>query len=70
MADLPNCPKCNSEYTYEDENHFNCPECAHEWTLESNAESRYNNYPMNSAHSYYSTATTHVECVCLLKKTM
>ena len=34
MVDLPNCPKCNSEYTYEDESHFICPECAHEWTLE------------------------------------
>lgn len=35
MASLPNCPKCNSEYTYEDGNVFVCPECAHEWTLES-----------------------------------
>ncbi len=32
MQDLPNCPKCNSEYTYEDGNLFVCPECAHEWT--------------------------------------
>lgn len=30
---LPNCPKCNSEYTYEDGTLFVCPECAHEWTL-------------------------------------
>jgi protein PhnA len=35
MVKLPNCPKCNSEYTYEDGNIFVCPECAHEWTLES-----------------------------------
>ncbi|MEK5480483.1 zinc ribbon domain-containing protein YjdM [Viridibacillus sp. FSL R5-0888] len=35
MLDLPNCPKCNSEYTYEDGSLFVCPECAHEWTLES-----------------------------------
>ena len=35
MIDLPNCPKCNSEYTYEDGTLFVCPECAHEWTLES-----------------------------------
>nr|WP_320115775.1 zinc ribbon domain-containing protein YjdM [uncultured Desulfuromonas sp.] len=28
---LPNCPKCNSEYTYEDGLMFVCPECAHEW---------------------------------------
>ena len=38
MNELPNCPKCNSEYTYEDGNLFVCPECAHEWTLESEVE--------------------------------
>ncbi|MDA1570045.1 zinc ribbon domain-containing protein YjdM, partial [Bacillus cereus] len=38
MSNLPNCPKCNSEYTYEDGNLFVCPECAHEWTLESETE--------------------------------
>ena len=27
MAMLPNCPKCNSEYTYEDGNFLVCPEC-------------------------------------------
>ena len=32
MSNLPNCPKCNSEYTYEDGNLLVCPECAHEWT--------------------------------------
>ncbi len=32
MNKLPNCPKCNSEYTYEDGNLLVCPECAHEWT--------------------------------------
>ena len=31
MAMLPNCPKCNSEYTYEDGNFLVCPECAFEW---------------------------------------
>lgn len=31
MQKLPNCPKCNSEYTYEDGNLYVCPECAHEW---------------------------------------
>lgn len=32
MLELPNCPKCNSEYTYEDGSLLVCPECAHEWT--------------------------------------
>jgi protein PhnA len=38
MSNLPNCPKCNSEYTYEDGSLFICPECGYEWTLESDAE--------------------------------
>lgn len=33
MMDLPNCPKCNSEYTYEDGSMYVCPECAHEWSM-------------------------------------
>lgn len=32
MSTLPNCPKCNSEYTYEDGSLYICPECAHEWS--------------------------------------
>jgi protein PhnA len=31
---LPNCPQCDSEYTYEDSNRLVCPECAHEWSPE------------------------------------
>jgi len=31
MSDLPKCPKCDSEYAYEDGNMYVCPECAHEW---------------------------------------
>ena len=32
MSDLPNCPKCNSEYTYEVGTLLICPECANEWS--------------------------------------
>ena len=32
MTSLPPCPKCSSEYVYEDAGHLVCPECAHEWT--------------------------------------
>lgn len=28
---LPGCPKCNSEYTYQDGELLICPECSHEW---------------------------------------
>ncbi|MCM3271648.1 zinc ribbon domain-containing protein YjdM [Paenibacillus elgii] len=40
MSNLPNCPKCNSAYTYEDGSLLICPECAHEWTLETDTENR------------------------------
>ena len=32
MSQLPNCPKCNSAFTYEDGSMLVCPECAHEWS--------------------------------------
>jgi protein PhnA len=31
MSDLPPCPACGSEYTYQDQTMLVCPECAHEW---------------------------------------
>ena len=32
MSEIPPCPKCQSEYAYEDRGLFNCPECGHEWS--------------------------------------
>lgn len=32
MENLPACPKCGSEYTYEDGAFFICPECTYEWS--------------------------------------
>ncbi|WP_138418604.1 zinc ribbon domain-containing protein YjdM [Aquibacillus sediminis] len=42
MDNLPNCPKCNSEYTYEDGLLLVCPECAHEWSPEADEEAATN----------------------------
>ena len=39
MSDLPKCPECGSEYTYEDGNMYVCPECAHEWAKDTSGES-------------------------------
>ncbi len=30
----PNCPKCNSEYSYQDGSLWICPTCGHEWSEE------------------------------------
>lgn len=38
MLELPNCPKCHSQYTYEDGSLLICPECGHEWTLDQTNE--------------------------------
>ncbi len=35
MNELPNCPKCQSEYTYEMGSLLVCPECANEWSPEA-----------------------------------
>ncbi|AJE97318.1 zinc ribbon domain-containing protein YjdM [Pandoraea apista] len=37
MSALPPCPKCNSEFTYEDGGLYICPECAHEWSAQDTA---------------------------------
>ena len=37
MSQLPNCPKCNSEFTYEDGILYICPSCGHEWAKEDAA---------------------------------
>ncbi|MDH4560093.1 MULTISPECIES: zinc ribbon domain-containing protein YjdM [unclassified Pseudomonas] len=38
MSTLPPCPKCNSEYTYEDGAMLICPECAHEWSADASSD--------------------------------
>lgn len=37
MSDIPPCPECQSEYTYEITPLFACPDCAHEWSVEEAA---------------------------------
>lgn len=39
MFTLPNCPKCQCEYTYEMDLFYVCPECGHEWLIEAQASS-------------------------------
>lgn len=35
MNQLPNCPKCESAYTYEDGTILICPECGYEWSADT-----------------------------------
>lgn len=38
MHNLPACPSCGSNLTYEDAGMYVCPECAHEWSINAAAE--------------------------------
>lgn len=42
MSDLPNCPQCQSSYTYEDGDSYMCPECSHEWPKTASANNEEN----------------------------
>ncbi len=50
MSGLPHCPKCNSEYTYEDRGMFVCPECAHEWTEADASAAEESGFVVRDAH--------------------
>lgn len=39
MQNIPNCPKCESTYTYEDGTLYICPECTHEWSKDVEVDS-------------------------------
>lgn len=49
MENLPNCPKCGSEYTYEDGSLLICPECAYEWTPSDETEEEFTVKDANGA---------------------
>lgn len=38
MQNLPECPKCQSKYVYEDNGLLICPECAYEWQVGEDAD--------------------------------
>lgn len=50
MTTLPNCPKCNSEFTYQDGLLLICPECAHEWSDNNEATANGNDSAIKDAN--------------------
>ncbi|MGJ8649828.1 MAG: zinc ribbon domain-containing protein YjdM [Opitutaceae bacterium] len=45
MSNLPNCPECDSEYTYEDGALFVCPDCGHEFSAADAAKEEASDEP-------------------------
>ena len=50
MSNLPPCPQCSSQYTYEDGGLCVCPECAHEWSKDAAAVSAEEKREVRDAH--------------------
>lgn len=50
MTALPYCPKCNSEYTYQDDHIYVCPECAHEWPSDVGERNEQSNSSITDAN--------------------
>ena len=48
MNQVPNCPKCGSEYTYFDGSLYVCPDCTHEFSAGEESASEENSVPRDS----------------------
>ncbi|MES2673290.1 MAG: zinc ribbon domain-containing protein YjdM [Pseudomonadota bacterium] len=64
---LPPCPKCGSEYTYEDGATLICPECAHEWSATALAESDEDIFTVRDANGNFLIAGDMVTLIKDLK---
>jgi len=50
MMNVPKCPQCSSEYTYENDGMLMCPECSHEWSREIESDKAENKKIVKDAH--------------------
>ena len=50
MTNLPQCPQCCSEYTYENNEMLICPECAHEWSVKAEGDKSEGKKIVKDAH--------------------
>ena len=50
MSSIPSCPKCESEYVYEDREMYVCPECANEWPIDGSDKHEDTELTVKDAH--------------------
>jgi protein PhnA len=50
MMNVPKCPQCSCEYTYEDKGMLMCPECSHEWSEKVEGDKAQNTKIFKDAH--------------------
>lgn len=61
---LPKCPQCSSEYTYEDNGIFMCPECSHAWSQEAISDKAEHKKIVKDANG---NILNNGDCVALIK---
>ncbi len=49
MSTIPPCPKCHSEFVYQDAALLVCPECAYEWDASLTTDSKKNRQEIDHA---------------------
>lgn len=64
MSEMPSCPKCGCEYTYEDRGLVICPECAHEWNPAAEVEQEETGPVFKDANG---NVLANGDSVCLIK---
>lgn len=50
MANEPTCPKCSSEYAYEDGALYTCPDCGNEWDPSATEAASSDEHVIKDAH--------------------
>lgn len=50
MSQLPPCPQCKSENTYDDGTLLVCPDCGHEWSRDTTENGGENGLVVKDAH--------------------
>ncbi|MGE0171345.1 MAG: zinc ribbon domain-containing protein YjdM [Oligoflexales bacterium] len=65
MTTTPSCPKCQSEYTYEDGNLQICSQCAHEWNIAADSPS--SEQDDSSVRDAYGTILSEGDSVTVVK---
>lgn len=61
---IPQCPHCNSEYTYEDGTMYVCPACTYEWTTAVDGKG---NDDQRLVHDAYGNVLCDGDTVTLIK---
>ena len=67
MSNLPKCPKCASDSTYDDGSMFVCPDCGHEWAKTGAVETAANDDDVLVVKDAYGTVLQDGDSITIVK---